>query len=108
MVSEHLPSADLCLIRQVFQHLSNRDIMAVLSKLWKYKFVLITDGLPTMIPVVKNVDKPTDYNNRFNELYGSGLYLEFPPFNVCAEVVLSYSSRNGKEIFRTLLIRNGR
>jgi SAM-dependent methyltransferase len=107
VVSESLPSADLCLMRQVFQHLSNRDIMAVLSKLRKYKFVLITDGLPIEIPVIKNADKPTDYNNRFNELYGSGLYLELPPFNLCAEVVLSYLSRNEKEIFRTLLIRNG-
>jgi SAM-dependent methyltransferase len=106
MLTESLPNADLCLIRQVFQHLSNEDILAVLPKLSKYRFVLVTDGLPPVAPSIKNANKPTDYNNRFNERYGSGLYLESPPFNLRAEVVLSYPSRNRNETFRTLLKQN--
>ena len=106
-VVESLPSADLCLVRQVLQHLSNEDILAILPKLNQYRFVLITDGLPPVTPAIRNVNKPTDHNNRFDELYASGLYLESPPFNLKAKVVLSYPSRNRKEIFRTILIEKG-
>jgi SAM-dependent methyltransferase len=33
IVSDPLPAADLCLIRQVFQHLSNAEILSVIEKL---------------------------------------------------------------------------
>lgn len=39
-VDEELPDADLCLIRQVLQHLSNKDIEAMLNKCRKYKYVI--------------------------------------------------------------------
>lgn len=104
IVYENFPSADLCLIRQVFQHLSNEHILKVLPKLKKFKYVLITDGLPISTPGLKNIDKPTDYNNRWNDLYNSGLYLESPPFNISAKVVLDYLDRRKIEKFRTLLI----
>ncbi|MCP4397973.1 MAG: methyltransferase domain-containing protein [bacterium] len=77
IVDDELPDGDLCLIRQVLQHLSNEDIKQVLLKLKKYKYVLITDGLPQKNPNIKNINKPTDYNNRYNELYNSGLYLDW-------------------------------
>ena len=42
IVDDDLPEADLCLIREVFQHLSNKELMQVLPKLAQYKYVLIT------------------------------------------------------------------
>jgi len=103
IATDELPDADLCLVRQVFQHFSNRDILSVLQKLGKFRFILITDGLPPIIPIIKNIDKPT---NRYNRLGNdSGLYLESDPFNVDVEVVLSYPSHNETEVFRTLLVK---
>ncbi|MBW2998472.1 class I SAM-dependent methyltransferase [Candidatus Woesearchaeota archaeon] len=106
IVEERLPDGDLCLIRQVLQHLSNQDILKVLVKTKKYKYVIITDGLPIKEPKVKNVDKPTDRDNRWNPLFKSGLYLESSPFNLKSKIVLDYLSKNRKERFRTLLIKN--
>ena len=45
IVEDDLPSADLCLIREVFQHLSNKEVMKVLPKLRQYKFVLVTETI---------------------------------------------------------------
>ena len=104
IVCDDLPSADLCLVRQVLQHLSNEHILKVLPKLRNYQYVLITDGLPVSTPEVKNANKPTDYNNRWNSLYKSGLYLEAPPFNLTGKVVLNYLDKRRIERFRTLLL----
>ena len=104
VLCDNLPSADLCLMRQVLQHFCNEDIRKVLPKLQKYKYVLITDGLPVSTPRVKNVDKPTDHHNRCFHRYRSGLYLEAPPFNLEGQVVLNYTDRSKTENFRTILV----
>jgi len=101
ITEDDLPEADLCLVRQMFQHFSNDDILAALPKLSKFKYVLITDAVSPEEPPVRNLDKPT---NRYRRT-GSELYLESPPFDLDAEVVLSYPSRNEEEVFRTLLVR---
>ncbi len=41
-----LPKADVVLIRQVLQHLSNAEVQAVLDKLTNYKYVILTEHLP--------------------------------------------------------------
>ena len=43
IVKDRLPNGDLCIIRQVFQHLSNDDISTVLEKSRAYRLILITD-----------------------------------------------------------------
>ncbi len=44
IVVDELPNGDLCLIRQVLQHLSNAEIEIVLSKARaKYKFLIVTE-----------------------------------------------------------------
>ncbi|MEM9304570.1 MAG: class I SAM-dependent methyltransferase [Pseudomonadota bacterium] len=106
IIHDDLPPAELCLLRQVLQHLSNDDIARVLAKLKQYRYVLVTDGLPPVEPEAKNVDKPTDQDNRWNERYGSGLYLEAPPFGVEAQIVLEYPCSSGLETYRTLLMEN--
>lgn len=45
IVDDELPAADLCLIREVFMHLSNDEVMQVLPKLRQYKYVLITETI---------------------------------------------------------------
>lgn len=45
IVEDELPPAELCIIRQVLQHLSNKEIEEVLKKTKQYKFVLITEHI---------------------------------------------------------------
>jgi 2-polyprenyl-3-methyl-5-hydroxy-6-metoxy-1,4-benzoquinol methylase len=76
---EKLPDADLCLIKEVFQHLGNKEIMQVLPKLKKYKYVIITDNLLKENP---------DVNKDVAHGHHSGRYLNDPPFNICVKPVL--------------------
>jgi glycosyltransferase involved in cell wall biosynthesis/SAM-dependent methyltransferase len=101
ITEDELPEGELCLVRQVFQHFSNSAIQAALPKLRKFKYVLITDAVWPSEKPHRNLDKQTNRYGRFD----SGLYLESPPFSLDAEVVLSYPSRNEKEVFRTLLVQ---
>jgi 2-polyprenyl-3-methyl-5-hydroxy-6-metoxy-1,4-benzoquinol methylase len=73
-----LPDGDLCLIRQVLQHLSNKEILMVLEKCAKYPYVIVTEHLPNDRKAKPNLDKPHGPDIR---LYSnSGVFLEQPPF----------------------------
>lgn len=41
-----LPTADCVLLRQVLQHLSNAEVLRIVSKLAAYKYVIVTEHLP--------------------------------------------------------------
>ncbi|MEE8113801.1 MAG: methyltransferase [Nitrososphaerales archaeon] len=81
IVEDELPDGDVCFVRQVLQHLSNQQIISVLKKLKKYKWVFITEHYPTdnnaikpNIGMVHGADVRV-YNN-------SGVYLSEPPFEL--------------------------
>jgi SAM-dependent methyltransferase len=74
------PAADLCLVRQVLQHLSNDEITKVLANLRNFSRVLISEDVPSH-PKSFNRDKPHGPDVR--SYYGSGVYVESPPFS-CA------------------------
>ena len=81
IASDELPDGELCLIREVFQHLSNAQISAALAKLSKYDYVLITDVQPENIDNYKiNKDKVHGASSR--PVHRSVLRLDAPPFNV--------------------------
>src|SRR5215471_18771366 len=46
ILSDPLPDADLCLLRQVLQHLSNAEVEAALGSVGKYPLVLISEHVP--------------------------------------------------------------
>jgi len=80
IVEDSLPNADLCLLRQVLQHLSNDEIARVLDRVKQYKFVLVTEHYPAPSRLVApNLDKPHGPDTRL--LQGSGVFPEFPPFS---------------------------
>ena len=83
-----LPSGDACLVRQVLQHLSNRSVKIILERLMaKYRYVVVTEHLPSMKSFKAfNIDKPSGKDIRV--YYGSGLYIDRPPFNVKIDRVL--------------------
>ncbi|MEJ6792606.1 MAG: class I SAM-dependent methyltransferase [Lacinutrix sp.] len=43
---DNLPPGDCAILRQVLQHLSNKEIQQILSKLTQYNYVVLTEHLP--------------------------------------------------------------
>lgn len=74
---EELPMADVVMVRQVFQHLSNKSIDAILKKLKNYKYLIITEHVPSK-EFIPNIDKPSGYGTRYSL---SGVVIEHEPFN---------------------------
>lgn len=112
IVIDCLPDGDLCLIRQVLQHLSNSQIASVLQKTKKYRRVLVTEHYPA--PFVKcrpNLDKPHGPDTRIYD--DSAVYLDQPPFNVSSQSITlvsdvdvqAYLAHKGERL-RTFLIEN--
>ena len=95
IVADDLPGSDLCIIRQVMQHLSDSDIQTILPKLQIYKHVVIFDEWSRRL-VIENKDIRTGgYRN-------CGIFLELPPFNCLIETLLVYESRELENIFRLI------
>ena len=81
ITSDELPSADVCFVRQVLQHLSNQSILQFLEAIKnKYKYLIITEHLPSSNFFKANLDKPTGPDTRLFDK--SGVILTKPPFNL--------------------------
>ena len=106
IVEDSLPDGDMCLIRQVLQHLSNDDITKVLAKLKKYRYALITEEVTAKAYIsLINADITTSNYTRVNLL--SGVYLDEAPFSIPCEVILKipYDEKGTSEIV-TYLVKN--
>ncbi|MGZ5486383.1 MAG: methyltransferase [Nitrososphaeraceae archaeon] len=85
IIEDSLPEADVCFVRQVFQHLSNQQICSVLPKLSQYKWVFITEHYPSSNNIRPNLDKT--HGARIRAHKNSGVYLTEPPFNIPHEQI---------------------
>lgn len=95
IIEDELPEADLVLVRQVLQHLSNDQILKILKKLKMYPFVLVSEHYPAEgCHIVFNIDKPHGSDTRLVD--NSAVYLDKPPFNVLGLVVLDINALNGE------------
>ena len=110
-IDQELPSADLIIIRQVLQHLSNAQIVSILSKLTKFKYAFITEHVPITENVDYNLDKITGPHIRMR--VNSGVFIDHPPFNIKnSRILFEYREDDpvkGKMIravMRTYLIEN--
>lgn len=105
-VVDQIPYADLYLVREVFQHLNNQSIEAILSKLENQsRYAIITELHPTNLWKA-NVDYIEGASSR--NKYKTGVYLDKPPFNRKCEHVLSIQhSDSDKAILETYLMRMG-
>ena len=107
IISQPLPDGDICLVRQVLQHLPNGDISVVLPKLRKYKYVYVTESQPIEPMGPPNPDIPVGAGIRFDWRTGRGRGVEpdLPPWNLAAEVVCrALASTSNKEIITTYRI----
>ena len=110
IINDELPYADLCLIRQVLQHLSNSQILAVLKNTKKYKYIIITEHYPSpFVQVIPNKDKPHGSDTRIID--NSAVYLDKSPFNIpdlslLLEVDAIVNLRKEGEKIKSFLIEN--
>ncbi len=105
VVEDDLPSADVVIIRQVLQHLSNDQITEAVEKIRRrFRYAIVTEHLPMNPGFVANVDKPAGPDVR--PFYGSGVVLTKSPFDLEVEedVILCESVELGATI-RTNLYR---
>ena len=80
LVAEDPPLADVGLLRQVLQHLSNDEIAAVLRRCARFRLLLVTEHVPPGRGWMPNLDKPHGPDIRLFD--GSGVILEAPPFSL--------------------------
>jgi len=89
---DELPRGDLCLVRQVLQHLSNEEIARALANLKRtYRLIAITEHQPVLARDSKpNLDKPHGPDTRLTD--GSGVFVDRPPFNEAVSVLCEVPS----------------
>jgi len=79
IATDELPSGDCVILRQVLQHLSNREVQRVVNKLADYKYVILTEHLPEG-DFTPNRDIISGQGIRLKKQ--SGIDLLAPPFNL--------------------------
>lgn len=80
IIDDDLPEGDIVFLRQVLQHLSNAQIMKVVPKLYRYKYLVLTEHVPSDREFVANRDKSTGGGTRLSQ--GSGVVLTEVPFQL--------------------------
>jgi SAM-dependent methyltransferase len=80
------PRGELCLIRQVLQHLSNSEIEAVLLRCKGFKYVLVTEHVPIHCSM-PNIDKVHGPHTRLHR--HSGVFLNRAPFSRQLKTILN-------------------
>ena len=82
IVENELPKGDVVLIREVLQHLDNRDILTVLPKLVNgFSNIIVTEKIPVG-DFIPNKDKLTGSGPSSRFVLGSGVVLDEPPFSL--------------------------
>jgi SAM-dependent methyltransferase len=79
MANDSLPVADIVIIRQVLQHLSNDEVQKIVTKLTQYSYALLTEHLPEGV-FVPNKDIISGQGTRLGKQ--SGLDVLAAPFHL--------------------------
>ncbi len=103
IVEDELPTGDLCLIRQVLQHLSNHEIVKILDNCKNFKYLIITEHYPNPnVELVPNLDIPHGPDMRLH--YDSAVVPDKPPFNVKNVKLLVETEADDDTRIKTFLI----
>lgn len=79
IAKDDLPFADCVILRQVLQHLSNKEIEKVIKKIGVYKYVILTEHIP-LGNFLPNKDIISGQGIRIKQ--NSGVKILEPPFNL--------------------------
>jgi hypothetical protein len=86
LARDELPRGDIAFVRQVLQHLSNEQISGFIARApHVYKFLVVTEHLPSQTNFKHNVDKLTGPGTRMG--HDSGVVLTSPPFSLRSKMV---------------------
>lgn len=87
LIADPLPEAEIVVIRQVLQHLSNNQIISLIPKLQvRQGFLIVTEHLPSEPNFRHNLDHRNESSIRvYNR---SGVVLTSPPFNLVVKSAL--------------------
>jgi SAM-dependent methyltransferase len=102
IITDELPAADLYLVRQVLQHLTNDEITTVLARFSRYPKVMITEDIPS---------EPTSFNHdmthgpEVRSDFGSGVYVDRPPFSLSVKEIAQFALSETCTL-RTVLVDN--
>jgi Methyltransferase domain len=81
LTKDELPSADICFVRQVLQHLTNAQIKSAIPQISsKFRYLVVTEHLPNFESFTPNLDQPAGPDNRL--AINSGIVLTSAPFNL--------------------------
>jgi SAM-dependent methyltransferase len=103
IAKDPLPHANCALLRQVLQHLSNKEIKKVSKQLTSYKYVILTEHIP-LGAFTPNIDIISGQGARLKKQ--SGVDLLAPPFSLKVRTstpLLSLPSSDGKSEILTSL-----
>jgi hypothetical protein len=101
IAADPLPGADIAFLRQVLQHLGNDQVAAVVAKLHNYRYVVLTEHLPTAPGFAPNLAKPAGPGTRLAR--SSGLVLTESPFNLRArDAKIICSIEHGGGLIQTI------
>jgi len=106
LISDELPDAELGLLRQVLQHLSNQQIEKVLENCRRYRYLIVTEHLPVASDVVPNRDKPHGPDTRVIDR--SGVFLDAPPYTLPVRTLLEVPLSPGEALRSVLVSRPDR
>lgn len=98
-----LPKADCVILRQVLQHLSNAEVQTIVNKLRDYKYIILTEHLPSG-NFIANKDIISGQGIRIKKQ--SGLAILQPPFNFKIKEkkeLVSFVLENDKGVILTSL-----
>lgn len=101
LAKDELPMGDCALVRQVLQHLSNAEVLQIVRKLEKYKYVILTEHIPVG-DFIPNKDIISGQGIRLKK--NSGIDLLEAPFNFKvkkATELVSVTPKNGKGVIVT-------
>lgn len=94
------PDADLLIIKDVLQHWSNADILAIIPKFRRFRYCLIANGATQQVKHLVNRDMPAGGYRPVD--------LSRPPFSVTGSFVLAYdvpySTRNDGPVLSAMKV----
>lgn len=102
---DNLPAGDCAILRQVLQHLSNTEILNILSKLTDYNYVILSEHLPQG-DFIPNKDIISGQGIRLKKQ--SGINLLAPPFNFKVKeerTLTTVALKNNEGVIDTTLYR---
>lgn len=102
MLTDDLPAAEVCLLRQVLQHYDNASVLQALRRLERYPLVVISEHIRLSEGLIPNLDQQSGHRIRC----GGGLQIDKPPFSMACRVAFDIPFGEPDEVIRTYIIDN--